>query len=157
VASTGFSIQVKGAKELANALADGDLIDRILRPGFEIAAVIVKGSAKGTVHRVTGKLQGSLGSFIEGQGRSIEAHIGPQPGMSQSARYTTSDTSSWRRPRAGTNKGDPQVYAEYEEGGTRYRPGHPFLEPALSNNIDQIENVINDEAEHALRGLGRRR
>lgn len=151
--ASGFSIQIKGAKELANALADGDLLDRMLRPGFEEAAVIVKGAAKGSVHRVTGKLQGSLGSFIEGQGRTIEAHIGPQPGKGQPARYTTSDSSAWKRPRDGVNKGDPQEYGVYEEA----RSGHAFLEPAVHDNIGQIEDTINAEAEHALRGLGRRR
>lgn len=152
-----LTITVRGAKELAAALSDPDLIDRVLRPGFRDAAVIVEGAARANVHRVTGKLQGALGHTIDGHGRNLEARIGPQPGRGQPAKYDTSSTSAWKRPRPGTNKGDPREYATYEEGGTRYRPGHPFLEPALTENIDRIENAMQDAANAVLNSLRRRR
>ena len=140
-------VQIRGARELAAKLGDGDLLDRILRPGFEQAAVIVEGAATENAHRVTGKLQGSLGSFMEGHGAGLEAHIGPQPGMGAPARYTRADTSHWKTPRDGVNRGDPAEYGRYEEGSPNQ---HPFLEPALENNIGQIEDVIERAAGRAL-------
>ena len=140
-------VQLRGARELAAKLGDGDLLDRILRPGFEQAAVIVEGAATENAHRVTGKLQGSLGSYLEGHGAGLEAHIGPQPGMGAPARYTKADTSHWKTPRDGVNKGDPTEYGRYEEGSPNE---HPFLEPALEDNIGQIEDVIEQAAGRAL-------
>ena len=148
--ASGFRIQIHGLQQLRHRLGDGDLIDRMLRPGFEQAAVIVEGAATDNVHRITGKLQRSLGYYLDGHGIGLEAHIGPQPGMSQPAGYTAGETSGWRTPRSGTNTGDPTEYGRYEEEGTRYREGHPFLEPALTDNVNRIEDVIERNAEAAL-------
>lgn len=149
-------VVVKGAKELAAALSDPALFDRILRPGFEKAAVIIVDDAKGKVHRVTGKLGRSLGARVEGRGRDLTGIAGVQPGRGQPAPYDRSSTSAWKRPRSGTNTGDPREYGFYEEHGTRHRPGHPFLEPALNDNLGRIENVIGEEAERVIAGLRRR-
>lgn len=139
---TGFHVQIKGARELAAKLGDSSLLDRILRPRFEAAATIVEGAAIDNAHRVTGKLQRSIGQQINGAGASLEARIGLQPGMGAPASYGTGDTSHWKTPRSGTNTGDPQEYGVYEEEGTRYHEPHPFLEPALDDNLGQIEDVF---------------
>lgn len=152
-----ISVRVIGASALAAALTDGNLVDALLRPGFKAAAVIVEGAARGKVHRVTGKLQGSLGEFIAGHGSDIEAHIGPQPGLGQPRGYSAGQTSRWQTPRKGRNTGDPTVYGVFEEKGTRYREGHPFLEPALTDNLGRIEDVIASEAQAGLERLARRR
>lgn len=144
-----LKVEVRGLDRLERMLG-GDLVDDLLRPGFEKASVIVEGAAKGNVHRVTGKLQGSLGHFLDGRGSGLAAHIGPQPGLGQPRGYSASMTGRWRKPRKGTNRGDPTEYGQYEEQGTRYREGHPFLEPALRDNLGQIERVISDEANKAL-------
>lgn len=143
-------VTIKGARELARKLGDGDLLDRILRPGFEQAAVIVEGAATDNVHRVTGKLQRAIGYRLEGRGASLEARIGPQPGMGAPARYTKADTAHWKKPRDGVNRGDPQEYGRYEEEGTSTHEAHPFLEPALTDNVGRIENAIERAAERAL-------
>jgi HK97 gp10 family phage protein len=147
-----FRVQLKGARELAGRLGDGDLIDRILRPGFEQAAAIVQGAAVDNAepHHVTRKLQGSIGLYLDGYGAGLEAHIGPEPGHDAPANYTEADTSHWKTPRSGTNKGDPREYGRYEEEGTRYREGHPFLEPALTDNVGRIEDVLESAAGQAL-------
>lgn len=149
-------VTVKGARELASALSDPALLDRILRPGFRDAAIIVEGDARANVHRVTGKLQGSLGYTLDGRGKDLEARIGHQPGRGQPAKYDRSSTSRWRKPRSGTNAGDPRTYAPFEEYGTRYREGHPYLEPALNDNLDRIDNAMQDAAERVLASLRRR-
>lgn len=142
-------VRVNGLDKLERALG-GDLLDDLLRPGFEKSSVVIEGAAKGNVHRVTGKLQQSVGHFLDGRGASLAAHVGPQPGLGQSRHYSEGMTSRWRKPRKGRNTGDPQQYAQYEERGTRYRPGHPFLEPALTDNLGQIEDIIGREANAAL-------
>ncbi|MDP3972494.1 MAG: hypothetical protein Q8P61_06260 [Candidatus Nanopelagicales bacterium] len=150
-----IKVTVKGARELARTFGDDGLIDRMLRPGFKKSAVVVEGSARGKVHTVTRKLQGSLGHELQGKGASLEAHIGPQPGLGQSRGYSESDTSRWKKPRRGKNKGDPQTYAPFEEERTRYRPAHPFLEPALTENEGRIEDLILQSVDDAIAGFGR--
>lgn len=147
-------VVIRGARELASRIADPGLLDALLRPGFEDAAIIVEGDAKTNAHRVTGKLQGSIGHYIEGHGASLAAHIGPQPGLGQPAAYTAAESSRWQKPRRGRNTGDPQVYARFEEEGTRYREAHPFLEPALMDNRDRVDEAIAVGIERVLEGLG---
>lgn len=124
-----------------------------LRPAFERAAIIVESDAKRRVHRVTGKLQGSLGHKITGSGLGTVAHVGTQPGMGQPRHYSRSQTARWRKPRDGTNRGDPRDYGLYEELGTRYREGHPFLVPSLEENTERIAGEIGAAIE---RTIGRR-
>jgi HK97 gp10 family phage protein len=153
VGRVNIRVEVHGAKEIARSLGP-DRLDDALRPGFKKASVIVEGAARAKVHTVTRKLQGSLGHEIIGQGFGIEGHIGPQPGLGQPRGYSVSDTSRWKKPRAGRNKGDPQVYAQFEEEGTRYRGPHPFLEPALTENVGRIEDVIENAIDAALGRMG---
>ena len=150
-----IKVTVKGAREIARSLGDTSFLDKALRPGFKKSAVVVEGAARGKVHTVTRKLQGSLGHELIGQGASLEAHIGPQPGLGQARGYSESDTSRWKKPRTGKNKGDPQEYGIYEEEGTRYRAAHPFLEPALTENEDRIEDLIGKSIDDAIAGFGR--
>lgn len=140
--ASAFRVEIRGLRRLVLRLDDDGLLDAMLRPGFEQAATIVEGAATDNAHRVTGKLQRSIGYYLEGRGANLAAHIGPQPGMSAPAHYTIADTGRWKTPRSGTNTGDPQEYGRYEEEGTRYREGHPFLEPALLDNIGRIEHAI---------------
>ena len=144
-----IQIKVKGIERLERALG-GDFIDDLLRPGLGKAAVIVEGAWKGKAHRVTGKYQGSIGHRLEGHGSGLQARVGPQPGLGQPRHYTASMSSRWKRPRAGTNRGDPQVYAVFEDQGTRYREGHPAAEPAVRDNADRIASVVQAEADRAL-------
>jgi hypothetical protein len=148
-------VQVKGARELARAFGSGDLMDRMLRPGFKKSAVVVEGAWKSKAHTVTRKYQGSLGHELEGRGASLEAHIGPQPGLGQPRGYSKADTQRWKKPRDGKNTGDPQVYALYEDQGTRYRPGHPAAEPALTENEGRIEDLILQSVDDALKSFPR--
>ena len=145
-----ISVKINGIAELTKGLGDG--LDAALRPAFKVAAVIVEGSARGKVHKVTRKLVTSISHRLDGQGMGIEAHIGPQEGSQNlGARgYTASQTSHWKKPRKGKNTGDPTVYGKFEEEGTRYRAGHPFLEPALTENVDRITNGIASEIGKAL-------
>ena len=36
-------------------------------------------------------------------------------------------------------------YAPYQEFGTRYHPGTPFLRPAVENHIDEYKSIVENE------------
>jgi hypothetical protein len=150
-----LKVTVHGAKELSRAFGDDSFLDRALRPGFAKSAVVVEGSWKSKAHTVTRKYQGSLGHELEGHGASLEAHIGPQPGLGQPRGYSVADTARWKKPRKGRNTGDPQVYAVFEDQGTRFRPGHPAAEPALAESEGQIEDLILRSVDDVLNGFPR--
>lgn len=151
-----LTITVKGLDSLIAKLDAPDLLDDLLRPGMKQAGVIVEGAWKGKAHRVTGKYQGSIGNEVTGHGAGIAAHIGPQPGLGQPRHYSKSQTQRWKKPRDGTNRGDPRIYAVFEDQGTRYRPGHAAAEPALHDNEARIGQVIEQGAATALeRRFGR--
>ena len=137
------SVTIRGLDGLRRKL-DPSQVDDALRPAFRAAAILVESDAKRGVHRVTGKLQGSLGHTIEGTGFDTRARVGPQPGLGQPRHYSRSQTGRWQKPRDGSNRGDPRTYGRYEELGTRYRPGHPFLVPALNRNTDRIRALIGE-------------
>ncbi len=156
-----IKVEVKGARELARAFGDDGLLDKALRPGFQKSAVVVEGSARGKVHTVTRKLQGSLGHELTGRGAGLEAHIGPQPGTGQPRGYSVSDSSRWKKPRKGKNTADATLYAGVEETGAdkhgNPRPGrtaHPYLEPALTENEDRIEDLIQRSVDEVLDRMG---
>lgn len=145
-----FQVTIRGLDSLIGKIDAPDLLDALLRPGMKQAGVIVEGSWKGKAHRVTGKYQQSVGNEVTGHGADIAARIGPQPGLGQPRHYTKAQTTRWKKPRDGTNRGDPQTYAVFEDQGTRFRPGHAAAEPALRENTGQIERVIEQGAAKAL-------
>lgn len=128
-------IEVKGLNQIVTALQAG-IGD--LSPGFEKAGAIVEAGWKRRVHTVTRKYQGSIGHRVSG----MSVRIGPQPGYGSPRRYTRSQTGAWKKPRDGTNRGDPREYAVFEDQGTRYRAGHPAAEPALRENLDEVVDAI---------------
>lgn len=131
-------IEVRGLKEIARVLGDTHLVDQATQPGLRRAGVIVEASWKRRVHRVTGKYQGSLGHEVE----PMEVRIGPQPGFGAPRHYTKAQTALWQKPKDGTNTGDPREYALFEDQGTRFRPGHPAAEPALTENRNEIADSL---------------
>lgn len=150
-----MKVVIKGLDELRRDLGDPDLFDDALRPAFKKSGVVVEGSWKDKVHKVTRKYQGSLGHEVTGRGATLETRVGPQPGTGQPRGYTAAQTAHWKKPRKGKNTGDPQVYAIFEDQGTKYRPGHPAAEPALAENVDRIERFMADGMNDALEKVGR--
>ena len=129
-----ISIKVRGIEAITRAL--GESFD--LGPALERAGTIVEAGWKHRVHQVTGKYQGSIGHRVDG----MSVRIGPQPGYGSPRKYTAGQTGAWKKPRDGTNRGDPRTYAVFEDQGTRYREGHPAAEPALRENIDEVVDVL---------------
>jgi len=131
-------IEVRGLNEIVRALSDPNLIAEAVAPGFERAGTIVQAAWQRRAHTVTRKYQSSIGHVVSG----LRVVVGPQPGFGAPRRYSASQSSAWRKPRAGVNRGDPRTYARFEDQGTRYRPGHPAAEPALRDNLDEIVDAI---------------
>ena len=146
VGRMNIRIEVKGAAEIARALGDRGFIDHAIAPGLRRAGVIVEAGWKRRVHVVTRKAQASIGHRVEG----LSVRIGPQPGFGAPRKFTRAQTGSWRKPRDGTNRGDPREYLVHEDQGTRYRAGHPAAEPALRENADGIVDAITASIRDAL-------
>ena len=136
-------IEVRGIEALTRAL-QGDFD---LTPALEKAGAIVEAGWKRRVHTVTRKYQGSIGHRVSGQ----SVRVGPQPGFGAPRRYTSSQASRWKKPRDGTNRGDPREYAVFEDQGTRHRPGHPAAEPALEANRGEVLDALRDGIEAEIR------
>ena len=139
-------IHVTGIDEAFHKL-DAKNKGPILRKAFHTAGVIVEGAARTNVHKITRKLAQSLDVRMTGSGMTTAAHIGPlrqMPGARGFSKNMTSQEAfhKWKRPHKGVNSGDPRIYGKFEEEGTDYRAGHPFLVPALTDNIGRIKAVI---------------
>ena len=133
-----IKVEVRGLAAIPRALGDPNLLGSAMGPALERAGTIVEAGWKRRVHTVTRKYQGSLGHKVDG----MTVRIGPQPGYGSPRKFSASQTSGWKKPRDGTNRGDPREYALFEDQGTRYRPGHPAAEPALRENIDEVVDAL---------------
>jgi len=141
-----IDVRLRGDDELRRRLSDPGLAELVLRPGLRDAALMVQAQAQRKVHIITSKLQRSLGYVIEGHGWSLLARIGPRPGFDQPQRGRSRATG--KRPQI--NRGDPREYGWWEEHGNRWRPAHPFLVPALTDNIYRIRAVMAAALQRAL-------
>ena len=139
------SVKIRGLDHLKSKLQP-DNIDDAIRPAFEASSVLVEGDAKRNVHRVTGKLEASIGHKITGSGFDTRSSIGPQPGFDKPRKYYKSQTGRWKKPRDGTSLGDPQHYARVEEQGysKKGRTAHPYLVPALHKNRTEIIQKVRE-------------
>lgn len=162
-----FTVEVKGTQKLIREARNGFGVGPAVEKGIRKGSVIVEATAKKNVHKLSRKLHDSTGHFIEGHGLETEGHVGPRPGYGQPRSYTTmkgagqryevagrvyiDTTRKKRRKVRAINRGDPQEYAAYEELGTRYRPPHPWLEPALTENEDRIQRAVDAAIREALK------
>lgn len=163
-----ISVRIKGIDALKSRLAPGD-IAAALRKGLLAGAAVVETAAKRGVHSpdnpfvgkagrdiATGKLQSSLGiGNIEGSGLGLSVRVGHPHGRAGLPGGTFSrSTDTGRRTRSGgiipgrtggrRNKGDVTVYGKIEE------KRHPFLEPAVRDNVDDIVSAIEEPITRVL-------
>lgn len=152
-----ISVSIRGLDRLLAQVKDGLGVETGFELGIRRSAIIVEADAKGNVHKITRKLHDSTGHDITGSGLDTEGVIGPRPGFGA--------------PRAG-NRADPRDYARVEEegfSGTQFvrahqrkggtvrahtrrvnRAAHPWLVPALTDNVGRIEKTINDAIDREL-------
>ena len=165
-----FTVEIKGLEQLRKKAKDGFGVPRGVEVGIKQASVIVEGAAKRKVHKLSRKLADSTGHNITGQGLNTQGVVGPRPGFGGPRGYDVtlgsskiqvggflfpasaggcaiSGASQGTRPKKRrvhrVNKSDPIVYGRYEEEGTRYRTGHPWLVPSLHDNESRITNAVN--------------
>lgn len=112
------TITVTGTRELAAKLTrlEGAIASDNLSKATMAGALVIEGLAKQKVHVITGNLKRSIHSEIE----------------QSSATAATA--------KVGTNV----EYSVYEEFGTRYRPPHPYLRPALDEGGNEAQRVIGE-------------
>lgn len=162
-----LTVEIKGFEALRRRAQDGFGVASGVELGIRRASAFVEAEAKRKVHKQSRKLHDSTGTNITGSGLDTEGHVGPQPGYGAPRGYTASvgpgqrieiggyafhDTSRAKKRKVRrVNRGDPTEYGRYEEEGTRYRPGHPWLVPSLQNNVQRIHNIVNRAVSAALR------
>jgi hypothetical protein len=138
-----MSVRIEGLDRLRRRFADSpESTSRAVSAGLLAAAAVVQEDAKHRVHsdtnpwtgstdryykRPTGKLKSSiLIGQVEGSG------IGKQIAVGVTQRGGRTFTRSSASGKARSNRGDVLVYGPIEEAK------HPFLGPALSQNIGRI-------------------
>ena len=132
-----WSVKVEGTEPIVRALKEFPAsLDSILRPALKAGGVVIVGAQRAKVHKVTRKLAQGIGMTEQGQGAAVEVHVGIQPGLGTPRAYSKSSTASWAKPRDGINRGDPQVYAKYEEAR------HPFFLNTFAQKRAEVERAI---------------
>ena len=152
-------ITVRGADAIARALGDTGAVAKALADGLRAGATLVERRAKLAVHSpdnpyigkagrniATGRLQASLGqSDVTGTGLEQSIRVGTPYGKTGAA------GSTFARSRKGggftggrRNRSDPNVYGPIEERK------HPFLGPSVTENADEIAEVIGSRIRESL-------
>lgn len=164
-----LQVRIRGIEALRARLSDQAIGDALGR-GLARAGLIVQEAAQKTVHSpdnqfigkaghsvATGRLQASIGtSPVRGTGLGRSVAVGTAYGkgglaggtFARSAARTPSGRPASRRTRTGgrKNRGDVRIYGPIEE------KRHPFLAPALDDNADRVQDVIEEALTRALGG-----
>ena len=167
MADAFLTVEVRGFEALRRRAEDGFGVARGVELGIRQGSALVEAEAKRKVHKQSRKLHDSTGHNITGFGMDTEGRVGPQPGYGaprgydarigpgqriEVGGYAFTDTSRAKKRKVRrVNRGDPTEYGRYEEEGTRHRPGHPWLVPALDNNRQRITNIVNRAVASELR------
>ena len=120
-------IEVQGLKELQEALKDfGDHWDEIAHEALTPGLAALESEAKKLAPVDTGRLRASIASEVQrGAGSEIIGKVGSNV-----------------------------EYASYQEYGTRYQSGKPFLTPALERNVNRVVKLIEEGIDKALKNWG---
>jgi len=126
-AGSPLTIEVEGLDELQEALEKlGADWKQYAGPalGHGLAAIVTDARKEAPVD--TGRLRASIGSeILRTAGSEIVGRVGSNID-----------------------------YASYQEFGTRYQSGKPFLRPALEKNRDRVVKLFEKGIDEALRRLG---
>lgn len=162
-------------------------MDKALHDGLQAAGLTVRKEAQDRVPYVTGKLSRAIRPGpVEGHGTAQSITVGIAPGGGSPSRGRSGGIGAATNPGGRRNEGDPQTYGPVVERGSGPRtirarngrslmftiggetlfrrsvnhPGtraHPFLVPALTENVDLISRRIFARVEAVLVGFGRTR
>lgn len=122
-------IEIEGLEELQEALEKfpGEW-DRIAREALGPGMALLESDAKRFAPVDTGALRASIGSQIAGGiGSQIVGKVG-----------------------------SAIEYASYQEYGTRYQSGKPYLRPSLAKNAQKVVKMFEQGIDGALKRLGLR-
>jgi HK97 gp10 family phage protein len=122
-------IEVQGLEELQKALAGyGAEWDKVAKEALGIGLATLESEAKKKAPVDTSRLQSSIGSQIQ---RAAGSEIVGKTGSNLE-------------------------YASYQEYGTRYQSGKPYLRPALEENLSNVVRQFEEGIDRALKHLGLR-
>lgn len=132
-------IEIEGLEELSKALADfadgwEEIASEALIPGM----ATISSAAKQIVRVDTGRLMSSIG----------EATPGP-PAKAGDGIMEIKRVGSEIIGKVGSNV----EYASYQEYGTKYQSGKPYMRPALERNVEKVRKVFEEGIVKALRKL----
>ena len=140
-----MSIEIQGAEELLikfSKMKD----DAAIQKGMQQACALVEASAKEKAPADTGALRRSIASRIEGGGAAIQGIVYTPLEYAPYVEYGTGIFAE-----GGKGRKTPWLYDD--DGGethfTRGQHPHPYMRPALSDNRNQItqllgEGIMND-------------
>lgn len=177
------TVTIVGLDELQRAFRASDReMAKALHDGLAAAGQTVRKEAQDRVPYVTGKLSRAIRPGpVEGSGASQSIRVGIAPGGGAPSGGPSGSRNPGRR-----NTSDPRIYGPVVERGSGPRvivprtakvlafpingetvfarrvnhPGtrpHPFLVPALMQNIDLVNRRVQARVEQVLRGFGRSR
>lgn len=140
-----MSIEIQGAEELLikfSKMKD----DAAIQKGMQQACALVEASAKEKAPADTGALRRSIASRIEGEGAAIQGIVYTPLEYAPYVEYGTGLFAE-----GGNGRKTPWLY-EDDSGETHFTRGqhpHPYMRPALSDNRNQItqllgEGIMND-------------
>lgn len=135
-----MSIEIQGAEELLvkfSKMKDGATI----RKGMQQACALVEASAKETAPVDSGALRRSIASRIEDGGTTIQGIVYTPLEYAPYVEYGTGIFAE-----GGNGRKTPWLYDD-DNGETHFTRGqhpHPYMRPALSDNRNQITQLLGE-------------
>lgn len=141
-----ITIRIDGLRELGDSIRrmNKKVGNKLIRSAVKAGADLVVRTAKGNAPKKTGKLKKSISSRRD----ILNSKAGSLETRAVSVFKTTGvygDTPHNRRKGLVGRKflqDGPTFYWKFNELGTVKQPARPFIQPALSNNIQAVTDVI---------------
>jgi HK97 gp10 family phage protein len=153
MANAGITFKVQGLDLLGRQLAElrGKTAQKIIRSAVTAGARVIVLDARRRAPVRTGALRKSIESLRDKQnsGPGIEfraVSVFKVPGVYANTKENV------RKGRAGRTylQDPPTFYWKFNELGTVRQPARPFIQPALSENIGRIIDVMRKKIEEGL-------
>jgi len=137
----GMVLEIEGLEELLKALAKyPKQSDKMLKEALVPGLAMIASDAKKRAPVDTGRLMSSIGAKADHVYRGK-----PAPGILETKKVGSEIVG---------RVGSAVVYAAYQEYGTRYQPGKPYLRPALKATKDKVVKEIEKRIAKVLKKLG---
>ena len=141
MAEEGIVLKIEGLEELQKALAKfPKQSEKMLKEALIPGLAIIASDAKKRAPVDTGRLMSSIGAKADHVYRDK-----PAPGILEAKKVGSEIVGK---------VGSAVVYAAYQEYGTQYQPGKPYMRPALKATKDKVVKEIEKRIAKVLKKLG---